>query len=182
MIRVTCIALVAGLMGLFVQATLIHSAFPAAIAPDFILVLVVLLALRERSLPFLFLAFLLGILSDFASGQFLGLNSAGMVVAFGLVGVISTRVYAERSLAIAFITFVCSIAKSAVCFVMLMIYISADVVTSSLWRVVFIEALLSALAAPILLYLLSLGVRSSRAKGARKSGRGQSTSYWATDR
>lgn len=176
MIRVALIAVIAGLLGLFIQSTFIHSAFPAAIAPDFILVLVVLLALRERNVAYVCLAFFLGILADLASGQFLGLNSAGAVVAFLLVGVISTRVYAERPLAIAFITFVCSLAKSAVCVLLLLTYVSSSVLTNDLWRIVLIEALLSAIAAPLLLYIFNFGARTSRSKGSRS----KSTSYWAS--
>ncbi len=177
MIRVGVIAIVAGLLGLLVQSTLIHSAFPAAVAPDFILVLVVLLALRERSVAHVCLAFALGILADLASGQFLGLNSAGVVVAFLLVGVISARVYAERPMAIGFITFICSIAKSSVCVLLLLTYVSSGVLTNSLWKIVIVEALLSALVAPALLYLFNLGARTSRPKASR----GKSTSYWASN-
>ena len=178
MIRLALLVGAAGLAGLFIQATLIHSAFPAAVAPDLLLVLVVLLALHQRSVGNVILSFFLGVLADFASGQFIGLNAAGMVVAFALVGLISSRVYAERSFAIALITFLCSLVKSLVCLLMLFVYAGAETVASNLWQVVLFEAILSAVSAPLFLVLLQWSGR----RGASRAGkRAKGSFHWASE-
>ena len=67
-----------------IQGTLIKPLSPSAIAPDFILMFVVFLALYHPTAVGMVGAFLLGCAGDFASGEFVGPNAAGCVVAFCL--------------------------------------------------------------------------------------------------
>lgn len=166
MIRVWLLFLVACFAGLFIQGSLIHSTIPSAPAPDFILVLVVIVALRYQTVGGVCGVFVLGLLDDFASARFLGPSAAGAVVAFLLVGVIASRVFADRSFAIMLITFICSLAKSFVYVLMYAIYLDnglAQVAQLYVLQIVLLEALFSALVAPIILKLITVSRQLPRA-------------------
>lgn len=157
MLRVSLLFLLVCIMGLFIEAAVVHASFPHAIAPDFTLVLVVILALYYQTVTGVLGAFFLGLLSDFASGQFVGPNAAGSVIVFCLVGMIASRVYAERSIAVLLITFICSLMKSATFIMMQILYVDnafAQIFRLEIGKLVLWEALLSALVAPIVLRLL----------------------------
>jgi rod shape-determining protein MreD len=179
LLRVIILFLIACLLGIFVQSTMIHATMPSAAAPDIIVVLVVIIALQYRNISGVVGAFALGLLSDFASGQFVGPNAAAGVVVFGLVGAIASRVYADRSLAFMFIVFVCSLAKSATVGAMYLIYLSQytnQIAQFSTLKVVVVEAVLTSLIAPVVLRLLVLGKPFPRAfhpaRSAAYGGRG----------
>ena len=170
MIRLALLYLIAALLGLFIQATMIHSSFPAAPAPDLILVLVLILAITYRTVPGLIGAFLLGLLADVASGQFLGPNAAGALVAFGIVGVLASRVFADRIVAVVFIAFFCSLAKSITVITMFTVYLNDNLLGRDLIDIVLLEAAFSALVAPLVLKLMLAGKRSG--SGSRTTGTG----------
>ncbi len=154
MIRTIVLFVVAAMLGIFIQATIVHASFPAAAAPDVILILTVILGLRYRSVSGLFGAFLLGILADFASGQYVGPNAAGGIVAFLAVGSIASRVYAERALAVVMITFLCSLIKSLVLVSLFALYIKPDVLNLNLLNMILLEALFSGIVAPLVMKLI----------------------------
>ena len=155
MIRKIVVFLIAALIGLVIQAGFVHSLYPSAGAPDFILILVVLLAMRVQTPRGVLGAFCLGVLADFASGQFVGPNAAGCVVAFMLVVILTGKVYAERSLAVIFLTFVSSIAKSFTFVALLAVYANVVLIERNVLTLIFIEACLSAIVAPLVLKALS---------------------------
>lgn len=164
MIRLIIVFLVACFVGLFIQAALVHSSVPAAAAPDFILVLVVIIALNYQTVPGMLGAFCLGLLADFASGQFVGPNAAGAIVAFSFVGILASRVYADKGLAVMVITFLSSLAKSAVYALMHALYVNGatdELMQMKVFQLILLEALLSGLVAPIVIRLLSLTKPSS---------------------
>ena len=168
--RLIFVFLVAGLTGLMIQATLVHSSFPAAVAPDFILILTVAVALYYHNVPGLVGAFALGLLADFASSNYLGPNAAGCVVAFCLVGLIANRVYADKVIAVFILSFVCSVAKTATAFLMLYFYVDGFFLPAGGIRSAMLEGLLSAFFAPIVLQMLRSRVTTSstasKAQGA----------------
>jgi rod shape-determining protein MreD len=139
---------------------MIHDTVPAAAAPDIIMVLVVVLGLHFRTVAAIIGAFCLGLLSDFASGQFVGPNAAASIVVFGLVGIIATRVYADRAIALMLIVFFCSLAKSVTVVSMYLFYLDdyiSELTRFPVLRTIGLEAVLSALVAPLVLKLLFLG-------------------------
>ena len=141
--------------GLFLQSTVFHTSFPFIPAPDFIVILVVALALRSPSVSGAVGVFLMGLFADVVSGQFLGPNAAGSVVAFLVVVNIATRVYAERFFAVMLVVFLCSMVKSLVQLLLLATYLDGDYFAqATLWQLVT-EACLSALFAPIVLGVVS---------------------------
>ncbi len=172
MFRICFLFFALTVVGLWVQASIVHTSYPSAVAPDIVLVLVVTLAMRHASVYALAGGFVLGLAADFASAQFIGPNAAGSVVAFCVAVLIASKVYADKAVAVCIVAFVCSLAKSAVVLSMLAIHASHLVETSELIRievlkVVLLEAVLNALLAPIVARLIypaksaaMIGVRS----------------------
>ncbi len=161
MLRLILTFLVAGLLGLFIQSSVIRSSFPAAPVPDFLLILVIAVSRHFHTPLGAVGAFALGLLADFGSAQYLGPNAAGSVVAFYIVGLIANRVYADRAPALFIITFLCSLAKSAIAILFFELYLKDFVLPAGSLRIVLYEALFSGLLAPIVLRLLRVRVSPS---------------------
>lgn len=155
MIRTALILVCILFAGIITQAVFIHSVYPSAIAPDFVLILVVYLGIYVRSPLGIIGAFFLGLVSDFASGQILGPNAAGSVVACLLSMQLSNKIYAERGLALSVIGFIASIVKSLVFILMLTFYVPFTLSVFKMSQIVLIEALLTAALAPVLMAIIN---------------------------
>ena len=127
MVRLSVVCLVICFIGLVIQSTVFHALSFSVVAPDFILVLVVYLALHHRSVLGVFGAFLLGLAADFASGQFVGPNAAGAIIAYNVALLISQKIYAEHPLALMLISSLCSIAKNCAFAAMIRMYTKIDI-------------------------------------------------------
>ena len=152
--RIIITFVLAALIGLTIQASVVHTSAPAAVAPDFILILTVAIALFYHSPGGALGAFLLGMLADFASAQYVGPNAAGCVVSFVLVGLIANRVYADKVFAVFIIAYVCSLAKNMTALAMYAFYVPEFTFPQGIFRTMLLEALLSAVLAPIVLRML----------------------------
>jgi rod shape-determining protein MreD len=162
------------LFGLMFQASIIKTPFPSAISPDLIVVLAVILGLRYRTLFGLLGAFSLGLLSDFASGQYLGPNAAGAVSAFLLAGVIANRVYADKGLALFIIVSFCSLAKILVVLGMISGFLVKFSFDSEIAFKIFIEAVFSGAIAPLVVrVVLGIGVSSRKRVHSRSSNQAE---------
>ena len=170
MIRSFLVFTVAALIGLIIQATLVHTIYPSAVAPDFIIILVTYIALRFRAWPGAIAAFCLGLLADFASGQFLGPNACGAVVGYLVVVGISGKVYAEKQMAMAILCFFASLAKSSVFLVMLFVYLDVAVLTQSVITTCFLEAIISAALSPFVMFMLDWRPNASKRRNKHASG------------
>lgn len=135
-------------LGLFIQGAFIKSLFPGAIAPDFLLIIVVVLSVRHPDIWGVFGAFAIGLAGDFAVARFIGPSAAGSVTAFLVVRFFATKLYAERGFALAALTFIASIAKSLINLLMLLLYVNVNLFTTEGWKIILVEAMLSALVAP----------------------------------
>jgi rod shape-determining protein MreD len=144
------------LVGLAIQATVVHGLFPQAIAPDFLLILVLYLGVNFRS-PFGAVgAFLLGLCADFATGKFVGPFAAGSVLAFALTVTLSNRVYAEKGFALVIIAFLACVVKGATYFIFEAIYPKIPL-SSSVITTILAEAGITAILAPIIMRFLLWG-------------------------
>ena len=161
MMRQICIFLIFALLGLGIQATIFHSTFPELPAPDFILILVVAVSRLYHTRWGVLGAFALGILADFASARYLGPNAAGCVIAFLIVGLIANRMYADKVIAIFFITAGTSVAKSLTAILMFYMYVPDFSVPPSILKTVVLEALFTAMLAPVVLRFLRINVPST---------------------
>lgn len=151
MIRNVLVFTVAMLLGLAVQATLVHSLLPTMVAPDFIVILAFYLGITHKSPGGALGAFLLGLSGDFATAKFIGPNAAGCVLAFSFVVLLSNRIYAERGPALVVVSFLASVVKSLVALAMIALYTQATFAPGEVFRTLLWEALITALVAPIVL-------------------------------
>jgi rod shape-determining protein MreD len=154
MLRTAGTFIVACILGLIFQAVLVHGLVPSAIAPDFITVLVVYIGFHHRSPAGAVGAFALGVLEDSASGQFLGPNAAGAVIAFLVTVAVVEKVYAERTPALIGLVVFASLAKCFTVLGILAVYVRVNLFGPSAVWTMLAEALLSAAVAPLVVKVL----------------------------
>ena len=163
-IRTILLFSVAVILGLFIQGTFVRSFAPGAYAPDIILILIVMVALSAPTVWGLLAAFILGLLADFSTALYVGPNAAGAVVAFGFVVFCSSKVFADKWLAISALTFVASCLKSLICLLMFGLYAGVNFFSIDYLNIALVEAVGSGLLAPIVMKLLYIR-RASRNSG-----------------
>lgn len=163
MIRKVLVFVLVAVFGLLLQSKAVHALSPTAVAPDIIVVLVVYLGLTTHTFFGAIGAFLLGILSDFASGQYIGPNAAGALLGFLLTMVLARKVYADQFIAVIILTFICCLLKSICLAAMLATYVGFQPVTSMAFRVLLLEAFFSAVVAPFAVSLLRWGYHEAAA-------------------
>ena len=150
-------------LGLYIQGTLIKAVAPAAIVPDFIVVLLIFLALNYPTLSGLVGAFVLGLAADFASAVFLGPNAAGAILCFGLTVFISKKIYAENFVALGMLTVLGSLVKTGTVVLLLALYAHVNALAGVV-SYMFIEALLTGIVAPPTIKLLYFAKRRVKTK------------------
>ena len=155
MVRTSFLFLLIALVGLFLQSVMRGEL--VAVVPDIVLVLVVIVALLYPSVPGLLACYALGLLADFATARFLGPNAAGCVVAFALAVTVSNKVYADRLVGVAMITFLCSIAKALTLLSMLSAFLSSHQPHAFAAKTILLESLFTAVLAPPVVWLLGVG-------------------------
>lgn len=154
MIREALVFLLAFLIGIFIQASVFHSLSPAFIAPDLILLLVVVLGLHSKNAFGALGAFLLGIGADFATARYVGPNAAAAVLAFSAVVALSNRLYAERGPAVIFVAALACFVKYCVYAGIFYVYTSWNMFSSQFLRIAIGEAILTGICAPIVFALM----------------------------
>ena len=155
MFRTTFLFLLIALTGLFLQSVMRGGLIP--VVPDIVLVLVVIIALLYPNIPGLLACFGLGLLADFATARYLGPNSAGCVVAFALAVTVSTKIYADRLVGVAMISFVCSIAKALTLLAMWAAFLKTYPSQMFAFKTILSEAATTAVLAPPLVWMLGVG-------------------------
>ncbi len=162
MIKKSLIYLSIAMIGIFFQSAVLRNLIPWLVVPDIILLLVVCLAVRNGAIPGLVGAFFLGLLSDLASGQFLGPNAAGCVVAYLGVVYVADKVYVERGFAIGVLAFAGCLIKVFTFLALLGIYMDIEILGWSPISRALVEAFLTALFSPLVFWLTSLGPKRSQ--------------------
>jgi hypothetical protein len=100
----------------------------------------------------------------------LGPNAAGCIFAFLFVGLIANRMYADKVVAIFFITFGSSLVKSFIAICMFALYLPDFTLPPDALKIVMLEALFSALLAPFILRFLRIRIPSAGFGPARAQG------------
>ena len=155
MIKELIAYLVAGLVGLILQGSLLKIIIPYQAVPNVVLILIVHLSFfRQRNDGPLF-AFLLGLLFDvFGSHMLLGPYAAASVVIYLCVTSISKRLYIESIMTLIFVVIVATFVFHGIATAITSQFIASE----SLWVVMFhyapIEAIGSALIAPFIFRFL----------------------------
>ena len=168
------------LIGLFFQSSVISGILPTAVVPDILVVLIVYISLKYRSVRGLFGVYCLGLLADLASGVYLGPNAAGAVVVFACSGILANRVYAERVFAIVFISLVCSICKSLTVVGLILTYTESMWEITPLLKTIVFEALATACVAPIVVKILQFGSVLGKFKSQQTQATRSATGAWGS--
>lgn len=139
----------------FIQGTFLKSVLPyTSVAPNFMITVVVFLSFYEATAYGVFLSFLAGLLLDFFSGILIGPWAGAFVLCFGLLSLISQRVFVESALT----TFLAVFGSSLIaqfCYVALHVqFRPADTAPVTLSVRILLEALLSAFFAPLIFMVL----------------------------
>ncbi len=104
-VRWILVVVLYSLIAFFLQGTLLQIFLPIYLIPHFSLLLVVFLAFYEVSSRGAFLTFLCGLLVDIAAGGVIGPSAAAMLIVYGVLAVISDRIFVESGLASFTVTF-----------------------------------------------------------------------------
>jgi rod shape-determining protein MreD len=95
-VRRTLATLVAAVLAMLLQTTLLPTLFPRALVPNLTLVLVVWLGLRQRGAGGAIGAFLLGYFLDTFSGTILGLNAFAFTAVYVAVYLVGRTLWTEN--------------------------------------------------------------------------------------
>lgn len=152
------VVLAIGLLALFIQGTLIKSIAPTSmLVPNLNLIIVAFLAFREPSVFGAILSFLLGIQFDFSSGVLVGPWSAAFVAAFGLLSMVSQRVFVESPPAVVFSVLVAVLVANLIRILIILQF--SEVGLAGFTWALFGEGILTALLAPLLFKALKKVLR-----------------------
>lgn len=86
---------VAALLAIVVQGSILKAISPHMVVPNLFLVLVVYLGFYETNAMGVFLAFVVGLMSDLSSGVLLGPHAASAVVIFFILSLLSQTIFVE---------------------------------------------------------------------------------------
>lgn len=157
-------------IALMLQGVLGHLGLPPALIPQFLIILVVALSFSEVNSFGCVMSFCIGLLLDFSSAMLIGPWAGSCVVVFGVLAMLSQRLFIDSGVAAMVITFA-SVVVANVIFSLLGSEYPA--VTWEYPQRVFGQALVTAIVAPLV-----LGFLVRRARRAQNSlvGRGNALS------
>lgn len=159
-------ALLLGLAAILIQGCVFKILAADILVPNLVLLVVVYLAFLEPSTGGAFLAFILGLEFDLASGVLLGPWAGAFVLVYGLLVVLLERVLADSPVVIPLAALFGSLVGT-ITYLLLFFELDLEPVGGQLWRVckvTLLTALLAPLAFRILQYVLPSGDRRYRVK------------------
>jgi rod shape-determining protein MreD len=164
---------VLGLIAIMIQGLLLRFGLPDVVLPQLVLVLVIYLGFNEISVLGCFIAFVLGLLLDFSSALLLGPWAGALVTVYGILAVLSSRLFIESPIVAAFIALAASITGSVM--YVLLGYEYRSISWDGVGRIVG-QGLCTAVLAPSILQLLARRLRKRTAPALSRSLSAQLTS------
>ncbi len=136
-------------LALLLQVTVVDLLRVKGVVPDLIFLLVVFYSFWRGQREGAFWGFVAGLMKDFITGSYLGLNALSTGVAGYLVGWAESRLYKESSLVVMVITFLATLVSQLV-YYLLLVYLEIKVPFGvALFQVVFPSAMYNALLVPL---------------------------------
>jgi rod shape-determining protein MreD len=157
--RLLALVMIATIVGVLLETTVVHLLPLGPIMPDFVVILCVYLALHEHSVAGALGAFLLGYFVDNFSGGVLGLHAFAMSLIFVLVYLLARQLWMDNVVTNVAVVFGASLLKAVSVAVLLALYVSGDYPWRHLFSTIWIEAGIAALATPFVFSLLDGGRR-----------------------
>lgn len=159
---------IVALLSLFVEGVCVQW-LPAYAVPHLLVCVVVYLAFFDLSIAAAVFAFMLGLLADFSSGLIVGPWAGALVATYGLISLVSQRLFVHSGLVMFAAAAVASLASDIFYWLLVLEIRSAN---TSVLGVMFGRALLTGLVAPVLQVAIS---RFDARKGSSQGRLGLST-------
>lgn len=144
--------LLAGILGvaLILQATIFDFIRFLGVKPDLVLLVVLYYGFIHGSREGAYLGFIAGLLSDFLTGHYIGLNALSKMVAGYAVGIGAVSLYKESIVISTIVAFVGSIVGQTVYYLILLVIGIQIAPVSAIFQVVVPVALYNAILTPLL--------------------------------
>lgn len=143
-LRLTVVYVLAGIVALLLQTTILHAVSGGRAIPDLVLILCVFLGLYEHNVGGATGAFLFGYMLDSFSGSVVGLNAFAMTTVYLVVYLASRRLWMDNAVSGIAMVFLATFLKGAAVLGALAAYLSVDRITLGAAQVLLGEALLAA--------------------------------------
>lgn len=155
--KLSLLFLLVGFLLVLLQTTLLHLLPLGPIVPDLILVLCVYWGLNHPTVGAVLGSLILGYSVDVFSGPVLGFNAFAMSLVFLVVYLSSRCIWIHNPLLSAVVVFLASWVKGAAMIIVWTLFVTVDSLGVGVLKYIFLEALLAALLAPGLFFLLRRG-------------------------
>ncbi len=155
--KLSLLFLSVGFLMVLLQTTVLHLLPLGPIVPDLILVLCVYWGLNHPTVGAVLGSFILGYSVDVFSSPLLGLNAFAMSLVFLAVYLSSRRIWIHSPLLSAGVVFFASWVKGAALLMAWTFFLSVDAFWMGVLKYIFLEALLAAILAPGVFFLLRRG-------------------------
>lgn len=136
-------------LALLLQVTVVNLIRIKGVVPDLVLLLVVFYSFWRGKREGAFWGFVAGLMKDFITGNYFGLNALSFSTAGYLVGWAESRLYKDNSIVVMVVTCLASMAAQLVHY-LLLAYLDVKVPPGvALFQVVFFSSLYNALLVPL---------------------------------
>lgn len=137
-------------ISVLLQGSVLNHFVSESYVPDLLVVVILLMALRMDEVPSLIFAFASGLFQDFTGARYLGPHAVGNIVAVYFLLLISKHIYADRSLSLGLVCFVCVLVKQVASMAMMLSFVDLKLVSYAdlglrALGVAFVSALISPL-------------------------------------
>ena len=146
-----------GIFLLLLQTTLLHLLPIGPVIPDLILVLCVYLGLYHPSVGAALGSFLLGYSIDIVSSPILGLNAFAMSLVFLSVYFSSRSIWIQNPIVTSLVVLLAALVKGAAVVLVSAVFLSVEGFWIGAARYIIMEALVAAVLAPLVFFLLRRG-------------------------
>ena len=167
-VRLFIVAVILSLLGLSLQGGLVALGLPVALVPDFVLLFVLFVSFYKSTSYGAFLAFLCGIIVDISSAQLIGPWAGSYVLCFGLVALLSDRIFIESGFSLGVIAISLSLFSQ-----LIFLLISVDPINQlwTEWSIFVGKAFATAFVAPLFFPLIERVLSFSRVDSLRERNR-----------
>ncbi len=142
---------------LILQVTVLPSFLREPFVPNFLLLEVVYLAVKEERGPAgAFLAFFLGLLLDTFSGVYLGLSGFSFLAIHLVLSLVRDQLYTDSSTLMVVVAFLATVAHGLLSLLLLLLFSAANGIYSTLLAALIPQALVSALIASLITVATSI--------------------------
>jgi len=157
--KLSLLFLFVGFLLVLLQTTLLHLLPLGPIVPDLILVLCVYWGLNHPTAGAVLGSFILGYSVDVFSSPLLGLNAFAMSLVFLAVYISSRCLWIHNSLLGAAVVFFAALVKAGALITASVLFLAVEGFWAGVLKYMFFEALVAAIVAPALFFLLRRGQR-----------------------